>query len=43
MIRFAGIRPPENTTPVAAFDFIREANLQGNVLNHYGFGGYLNH
>ena len=41
VIRFAGIRPPENTTPVAAFDFIREANLQGNVLNHYGFGGYL--
>ena len=29
--------------PVAAFDFIREANLQGNVLNHYGFGGYLHH
>ena len=27
--------------PVAAFDFIREAKLQGNVLNHYGFGGYL--
>ena len=41
VIRFAGIRPPENTMPVAAFDFIREANLQGNVLNHYGFGGYL--
>ena len=41
VIRSAGIRPPENTMPVAAFDFIREANLQGNVLNHYGFGGYL--
>ena len=41
LIRFAGIRPPEDTMPVAAFDFIREANLQGNVLNHYGFGGYL--
>ena len=43
VIRFAGIRPPEDTMPVAAFDFIREANLQGNVLNHYGFGGYLIH
>ena len=40
-IRFAGIRPPDDTMPVAAFDFIREANLQGNVFNHYGFGGYL--
>jgi hypothetical protein len=41
MIRFAGIRPPDDTMPVAAVDFIREANLQGNVFNHYGFGGYL--
>jgi hypothetical protein len=41
MIRFAGIRPPNDTTPVAAFEFVREANLQGNVLNHYGFGGFL--
>ena len=27
--------------PTAALDFIREANLPGNVLNHYGFGGVL--
>ena len=39
--RFKEIRPPDATMPVAAFDFIREAKLQGNVLNHYGFGGYL--
>lgn len=41
VIRFAGIRPSDDTTPAAAFGFIREANLQGNVLNHYGFGGFL--
>ena len=41
VIRFAGIRPVDDTMPVAALDFIREANLQGNVLNHYGFGGFL--
>jgi hypothetical protein len=39
--RFMEIRPPDATMPVAAVDFIREAKLQGNVLNHYGFGGYL--
>jgi hypothetical protein len=39
--RFKEIRPPDATMPVAAVDFIREAKLQGNVLNHYGFGGYL--
>jgi hypothetical protein len=41
VIRFAGIRPVDDTMPAAALDFIREANLQGNVLNHYGFGGFL--
>ncbi len=41
VIRFAGVRPIDDTTPAAALDFIREANLQGNVLNHYGFGGFL--
>ncbi len=41
VIRFAGVRPMDDTMPVAALDFIREANLQGNVLNHYGFGGFL--
>jgi len=39
--RFKEIRPPDATMPVAAFEFIREAKLQGNVLNHYGFGGFL--
>jgi hypothetical protein len=43
MTRYAGIRPPEATTPAPAFDFIREANLQGRVFNHYGFGGFLIH
>ena len=41
LVRFAGVRPMDDTMPVAALDFIREANLQGNVLNHYGFGGFL--
>ena len=41
VVRFAGIRPPDDTMPTAALDFIREANLPGNVLNHYGFGGVL--
>lgn len=41
--RYAGIRPPEATTPSAAFDYIREANLRGPVFNHYGFGGFLIH
>ncbi|HYC66256.1 MAG TPA: hypothetical protein VEC14_16115, partial [Reyranellaceae bacterium] len=43
MTRYAGIRPPESTTPAPAFDFIREANLRGPVFNHYGFGGFLIH
>jgi hypothetical protein len=41
LVRFAGIRPPEDTMPSAAVDFAREAGLKGNVLNHYGYGGYL--
>jgi hypothetical protein len=41
LIRFGDIRPADDTMPAAALDFIREANLQGNVLNHYGFGGFL--
>jgi hypothetical protein len=41
LVRFAGIKPPEATMPVAAIDYVREAGLKGNVLNHYGYGGYL--
>ena len=41
LVRFAGIRPPEDTMPNAALAFAREAGLKGNVLNHYGYGGYL--
>jgi hypothetical protein len=41
VIRFADVRPVDDTMPAAALDFIRESNLQGNVLNHYGFGGFL--
>jgi hypothetical protein len=41
LVRFAGIRPPEETMPVAALDFVREAGIKGHVLNHYGYGGYL--
>src|SRR5262245_38152701 len=40
-LRFGGIRSPDELLPTAALDFIREANLQGNVLNHYGFGGSM--
>src|SRR4029077_5998495 len=40
-IRVADVRPAGDTMPAAGLDFIREANLQGNVLNHYGFGGFL--
>lgn len=43
LIRFADIRPPDATLPAGALNFIRQANLQGNVLNHYGFGGFLIH
>jgi hypothetical protein len=41
--RYIGIRPPDATTPSAAFDYIREAKLTGRVFNHYGFGGFLIH
>ncbi len=41
MIRFGDIRPPANTTPIAAIDFVRQANLQGPVFNDYDFGGFL--
>ena len=41
LVRFAGIRPPEDTAPTAALQFAREAGLtKGHVLNHYGYGGY---
>jgi hypothetical protein len=43
LIRYAGIRPPDAIVPTAALEFIREADLQGNVFNHYGFGGFLIH
>jgi hypothetical protein len=42
LVRFAGIRPPEDTAPTAALQFARDAGLtKGHVLNHYGYGGYL--
>jgi hypothetical protein len=43
MIRFGEIRPPANTTPIAALDFARQAGLRGQVFNDYDFGGYLIH
>jgi hypothetical protein len=43
MIKFAEIRPPANTTPVAALDFARQEHLQGPVFNDYDFGGFLLH
>lgn len=43
MVRFGDIRPPSDTTPVAALDFVRQANLGGPVFNDYDFGGFLLH
>ena len=36
----ASVRP-RTRCPTAALEFAREAGLKGNVLNHYGYGGYL--
>ena len=42
LVRFAAIRPPEDTAPTAALEFAREGGFaKGHVLNHYGYGGYL--
>src|SRR5258708_7180632 len=41
MIKLGGIRPPADTTPTAAFDFIHQAKLKGPVFNAYEFGGFL--
>jgi len=41
LIRFGNISPPDATTPNGALAYAREANLKGNVFNHYGFGGFL--
>jgi hypothetical protein len=35
------IMPPSSIAPKAAIDFVRGANITGNVFNGYGFGGYL--
>jgi hypothetical protein len=35
------VGPPEAIAPKGAIDFVRRANIKGNVLNEYGFGGYL--
>jgi hypothetical protein len=43
MVRFGDIRPPTNTTPIAALDFVRQASIQGPVFNDYDFGGFLLH
>jgi hypothetical protein len=43
LVRFADIKPPEDTAPTAALQFARDNGLvkSGHVLNHYGYGGYL--
>jgi hypothetical protein len=41
LIRFGDIAPPHDTAPNGALAYVREANLKGNVFNHYGFGGFL--
>ncbi|MGA8611913.1 MAG: hypothetical protein WB760_09405 [Xanthobacteraceae bacterium] len=35
------IVPTKSIMPKAAIDFVRRANITGNVLNSYNFGGYL--
>ena len=35
------IVPAHSITPKAAIDFVRRANITGNVFNSYNFGGYL--
>ena len=35
------ISPPREIRPVAAVDYLQQANLSGRLFNHYGFGGYL--
>ena len=42
-IKFGGIRPPAAAAPAAAFEFVRQAGLEGPVFNDYGFGGFLIH
>jgi hypothetical protein len=41
LVRFAGVRPPEATTPSAAIEYVLANGIKGHVLNHYGYGGYL--
>ena len=41
LVRFGNIAPPNDTAPNGALAYVREANLKGNVFNHYGFGGFL--
>jgi hypothetical protein len=35
------IVPPKQNMPEAAIDFVKRANISGNVFNSYQFGGYL--
>jgi hypothetical protein len=35
------VGPPEAIAPKGAIDFVRRANIKGNVFNEYDFGGYL--
>ena len=35
------IVPPKSIAPQAAIDFVRRANIRGNVFNDFNFGGYL--
>jgi hypothetical protein len=37
----ADVSPSKTIAPQAAIDFVRHANITGNVFNSYGFGGFL--
>jgi hypothetical protein len=41
MWRRDDIAPPKSITPEGAIDFVRRANITGNVFNNQQFGGYL--
>lgn len=39
--RFKNVGPDKSIAPKAAIDFVRKAEIKGNVFNSYAFGGYL--
>jgi hypothetical protein len=40
-MQLAGANPPGSVVPAAAMNFVKQADIKGNVFNSYGFGGYM--